>query len=96
MDILVTYDVNTEDKAGRRRLRRVAKTCEDYGQRVQWSVFECCVNAMQLDKLTHALLENIDPETDSLRIYRLKGGRESAVQVYGKDQFIDFDDTLIV
>lgn len=75
MDILVTYDVNTEDKAGRRRLRRVAKLCEDYGQRVQYSVFECTVNHMQMDAMLTALESEINKVTDSLRIYRLHGGR---------------------
>lgn len=96
MHIVVTYDVNTESKAGRRRLRRVAKICEDYGQRVQFSVFECSVDEMQMDALLAALKEEIRPELDSLRIYRLHGQRSGAVHTLGKDIYLDFTDPLVV
>ena len=72
MEILVTYDVKTETAAGRRRLRRVAKVCEGFGQRVQFSVFECVVDPAQLALLVHALEKEIDAGEDSLRIYRLQ------------------------
>jgi len=96
MHIVVTYDVNTESKAGRRRLRRVAKICEDYGQRVQFSVFECAVDDMQMDAMLAALGAEIRPELDSLRIYRLHGQRSGAVHTLGKDIYRDFTDTMIV
>ena len=69
--MLVTYDVNTSDPAGRRRLRRVARACLDWGQRVQYSVFECELDPAQWVLLRARLLDEIDPETDSLRFYRL-------------------------
>lgn len=95
MDIVVAYDVNTEDKAGERRLRRVAKVCEAYGQRVQWSVFECSLNEMQYDALLRKLGALIEPRTDSLRIYRLHGRRAEAVTVMGRDRFTDFSKPLV-
>ncbi len=96
MDIVVTYDVNTETKAGRRRLRRVAKACESFGQRVQWSVFECSVNEPQLERLLRTLELLIDSQTDSLRVYRLLGGREGCVTVLGVDRFTDFGKPLVL
>ncbi len=71
MMMLVTYDVSTEDVPGRRRLRRVAKICKDYGQRVQYSVFECQVDPAQWAAIRARLVEEINPATDSLRFYRL-------------------------
>ena len=71
MLMLVTYDVATGDAAGRRRLRRVARLCQDFGQRVQYSVFECEVDAAKWADLRARLIDEIDPETDSLRFYRL-------------------------
>ncbi len=95
-DILVSYDVNTEDKAGRRRLARVAKICKNYGQRVQYSVFECSVNDQKIKKLRSKLLSVIDEECDSLRIYYLKGIRKEYIEAYGLDKYINFkEDTLI-
>lgn len=79
MLMLVTYDVSTTDAAGRRRLRRVARTCVDYGQRVQNSVFECDVDPAQWAMLRAALLSEIDPESDSLRFYAL--GAKGALRV---------------
>lgn len=96
MDVLITYDVNTEDKAGARRLRHVAVICESFGQRVQKSVFECTVNEVQLEALVHALGAKIDPQRDSLRVYRLLGGRHRAVTVLGLDRYVDFQAPLIV
>lgn len=96
-DILVSYDVNTEDADGRRRLRKVAKACKDYGQRVQYSVFECSVTDADLVKLKHRLLGIIEPESDSLRVYYLHGKRSDYVEAFGVDKYVDFDeDTLIV
>lgn len=95
-DYLLTYDVNTQDKAGRRRLRRMAQLCEDYGQRVQMSVFECRVDDVRLEALIARAQEIIDPSADSLRIYRLVGGRAGAVRVLGRDGYVDYDDPIIV
>ena len=67
MLVLITYDVNTEDAAGRKRLRQIAKKCVDYGQRVQNSVFECLLDAGQCRRLQAQLLSIMDPEKDSLR-----------------------------
>lgn len=95
-DILVSYDVNTQDADGRRRLARVAKVCKNYGQRVQYSVFECSVNDMDLVRLRSKLVSIISPESDSLRIYFLKGLRSEYIESYGIDKYIDFEeDTLI-
>jgi len=96
MMLLITYDVSTETSAGRRRLRRVAKTCLNYGQRVQKSVFECQVNAMEKDRLTDQLLQEIDEKEDSLRIYRIIEPLENNREEYGNIQATNFEDTLIV
>lgn len=84
MELLVTYDVKTESAAGRRRLRRVANVCERFGQRVQFSVFECVVDAAQLALLVHQLEQEIDRSEDSLRIYRLQEPRERHLTVLGR------------
>ena len=96
MDILITYDVNTQDSAGRRRLRRVAKVCTGYGQRVQLSVFECTVSDVQYEELKERLIEEINDEQDSLRIYRLPGGREGCAESFGVDTYVDFNEPMIV
>lgn len=95
MDIIVSYDVNTLTKDGRRRLRKVAKTCEGYGQRVQLSVFECTVNDVERELLKTRLLKIILPDEDSLRIYTLHGGRQNALESFGRDRYIDFTDLLV-
>lgn len=95
-DILVSYDVNTEETAGKRRLRRVAKVCKDYGQRVQYSVFECTVNEMDLERLRSKLVKIINTDEDSLRIYHLKGRREEYIEAYGRDRYVDFQEDLLV
>ena len=69
--ILIAYDVDTTDATGRKRLRRIAKACVDYGQRVQASVFECDVDAATLVKLKATLLEIMNQEKDSIRFYHL-------------------------
>jgi CRISPR-associated protein Cas2 len=96
MDLLVTYDVNTLTKEGRNRLRKVAKVCVSFGQRVQYSVFEITVNAIQRERLMVKLMATIDTTEDSLRIYHLYGGREKTVESYGRDSYIDFTDTLLL
>jgi CRISPR-associated protein Cas2 len=96
MLLLVTYDVSTLTKAGRRRLRRVAKVCQDYGQRVQKSVFECKVDAATYEMLEGALLDEINDQEDNLRIYRLNEPVEKHVKEFGKFKATDFDAPLIV
>jgi CRISPR-associated protein Cas2 len=96
MTVLVTYDVSTEDAAGRRRLRRVAQQCKNFGQRVQKSVFECQVDDMEYEQLTRALVKIIHKEEDSLRIYRLPEPLEKHMRVYGWDKKVDFSQPLVV
>jgi CRISPR-associated protein Cas2 len=96
MDILVSYDVNTETKAGRNRLRKVATLCKNYGQRVQFSVFECRVNEAQYEMFQAQLVGVIDKQTDSIRFYRLLAPRERSVLSFGVDKYTDFDEPLIL
>jgi len=96
MNILVTYDVNTETKEGRRRLRKVATVCKNYGQRVQLSVFECQVNQTQYEALRAQLVNIIDKKLDNLRFYKLSTPREKSVEAYGVDHYINFDEPLIL
>jgi len=88
--------VSTESAAGRRRLHRVAKVCEAYGQRVQKSVFECIVTPGQLEQLRHRLRKEIDEGEDSLRIYRLQEPRERYLQVLGRQVGLDLHDPLVL
>lgn len=92
----MTYDVSTESAAGRRRLHRVAKVCEAFGQRVQKSVFECIVTPGQLEQLRHRLKKEIDESEDSLRIYRLQEPRERYLQVLGRQMALDLHDPLVL
>ncbi len=96
MNILVTYDVNTLTKAGRARLRRVAKLCEGHGQRVQFSVFECDVSDTLLESFRHRLLKSIEPAEDSLRIYTLRGPHKEVVEAHGRDSYVDFHQPLVI
>ena len=96
MLVIVCYDVNTETREGRRRLRRVAKACEAIGQRVQKSVFECRVNLMQMEQLERRLLLEMDLELDCLRLYRLAEGNGCEVREHGKFKAMDFDAPLVV
>ena len=96
MHILVTYDVSTETPAGKRRLRRIAEACLDFGQRVQQSVFECSVNEMQYEELTRRLLSIMDEDEDSLRVYRLAQPKEQFMRAYGIDTATDFDKPLVL
>ena len=95
MMILITYDVNTETDAGKKRLRKVAKKCEDYGQRVQNSVFECILDSACLKQLQNNLEKIIDPEVDSLRYYYLGDEWRSRVEHIGAKPGIDIEGTLI-
>ena len=97
MLILVSYDVRTEDAAGRRRLRRVARVCVNHGQRVQKSVFECRVDQAQYEALERALLAEIDLNEDNLRFYRLTEPLAQHVKEFGVFRATDFEkDSLIV
>jgi CRISPR-associated protein Cas2 len=97
MNILVTYDVaETESREGARRLRKVAIICKDYGQRVQFSVFECEIDEMQFEVFRSKMLKVIDPNLDSLRFYKLMGGRDRSVEAYGVDKYVDFNEPLIL
>lgn len=95
MMVLITYDVNTETAAGRKRLRKVAKQCENYGQRVQNSVFECLIDSAQLRQLKHSLIELINPDKDSLRFYYLGNQWRKRVEHIGAKENLDLEGTLI-
>lgn len=86
MLVLITYDVSTESPGGKTRLRRVAKQCVNYGQRVQNSVFECLLDAAQYAVLKHELSLLIDPATDSLRFYNLGNNYQSRIEHVGAKQ----------
>ena len=96
MLIIVTYDVSTETREGRRRLRRVAKICEGVGQRVQKSVFECSVNQMQYEDLERRLLAEINDKEDNLRLYRLTEPVDLHVKQHGNFRAVDFDAPLVI
>ena len=97
MLILITYDItNTDTTAGRRRLRRMAKICLDYGERVQYSVFECRVDAATYEILEAKLLEEMDEKVDNLRIYRLVEPVKKHVKEFGKFKATDFESPLII
>ncbi|GAB4405861.1 MAG: CRISPR-associated endonuclease Cas2 [Rhodoferax sp.] len=96
MLILVCYDVNTETREGRRRLRRVARVCEATGQRVQKSVFECQLDLAGFEALERALLDEIDPAADCLRLYRMPATRGFEVIEHGTFKAVDFDGPLVL
>ena len=83
MMVLITYDVNTETAAGRKRLRRIAKQCVNYGQRVQNSVFERLLDAAQAKQLRHKLLGIMDESADSLRFYYLGNQYQTKIERFG-------------
>lgn len=93
---LITYDVKTESKDGRRRLRRLAKACLDFGQRVQYSVFECDVDPAQWTALRARLLSEYNETEDSLRFYYLGQNWKPRVEHCGAKPATDFDGILIV
>ena len=96
MNIVVVYDVNTQTPEGARRLRKVAKICEGYGQRVQDSVFECSVGPTDMELFRIRLLKVIVPLEDSLRIYKLPSKREEVVEVHGRDLYRNLSGPLII
>jgi CRISPR-associated protein Cas2 len=95
MLVLITYDVNTETAAGKKRLNKVAKQCENFGQRVQNSVFECLIDPAQLKQLRARLVALMDAEKDSLRIYNLGDEWRSRVEHIGAKPSLDLEGTLI-
>ena len=96
MLVLVSYDVATGGADGARRLRKVSGACQDYGQRVQYSVFECIVNPAQWAVLRQRLIDAIDPEKDSLRFYLLGANWRRRVEHVGAKEGIDQEGPLIV
>jgi len=95
MYVLVTYDVSTTTREGRKRLRRIAKVCLDFGQRVQNSVFELLVDYGQWTQCKQQLIETIDPEQDSLRFYYLGNNWRRRVEHVGAKPSLDMDGPLI-
>lgn len=96
MLVVITYDVNTEDTAGRKRLRKIAKECVNYGQRVQNSVFECVVDATQSRLLQNRLLSIMDAEKDSLRFYYLGNQYQNKIEQFGRKTSYDAEGFLSI
>ncbi len=96
MLVLITYDVNTEDAAGRKRLRQIAKQCVNYGQRVQNSVFECLLDAGQCRMLQSRLLALMDEKKDSLRFYYLGNKYQAKIEHFGAKQSYEPEGVLMV
>ena len=96
MLVIVCYDVNTETRAGRWRLRRVAKVCEGTGQRVQKSVFECKLDLAGMEDLERRLLREVDLDQDCLRLYRMADTKGCEVREHGGFKATDFDEPLVL
>lgn len=96
MMILITYDVNTQTAEGRKRLRKVAKECVNYGIRVQNSVFECVLDAGQFCLLKSILENIIDPDLDSIRFYKLGNNYQNKVEKLGKNDHIEVEEVLLL
>ena len=96
MLVLITYDVNTETASGKKRLRKVAKECQNYGQRVQNSVFECIMDNAKTKVVKAKLLEIIDMDKDSLRFYYLGNAYKNKIEHDGTRTSIDLEGTLII
>lgn len=96
MLVLITYDVNTEDADGRKRLRQIAKQCVNYGQRVQNSVFECLLDAAQCRSLQAKLCKIMDPKRDSLRFYNLGNRYEAKIEHFGAKEPYSTEDVLML
>ncbi len=96
MLVIVCYDVNTETRSGRRRLRRVAKVCEGTGQRVQKSVFECKLDLAGMEDLERRLLREVDLDQDCLRLYRMADTKGCEVREHGRFKATDFDEPLVL
>lgn len=96
MFILIAYDVSTINKPGQKRLRRVARACEDYGVRVQKSLFECQVGKVEWATLKNRLLQEIDPKQDSLRFYHLDKNTRKEMEHHGVNKPVDLSAPLIL
>jgi len=96
MMVLVTYDVRTSDPGGARRLRRVARVCQNYGQRVQFSVFELQVDSALWVKVRQQLCDEINPAADSLRFYHLGAGWHGKVEHVGAKETLDLSGPLVL
>lgn len=96
MLVVVAYDVNTETAAGRRRLRRVARACKDFGQRVQKSVFECLVRDVDWAQLRGRLLKEMNSKEDSIRFYFLDEAARERIEHNGLGRPTDLDGPLVV
>jgi CRISPR-associated protein Cas2 len=96
MMVLVSYDVRTSEPGGAKRLRRVAKVCRNFGQRVQFSVFECIVDPAQWTKIRQLLIDEIDMEADSLRFYFLGANWHNRVEHVGAKESVDQEGPLII
>ena len=96
MLVLITYDVNTENAAGRRRLRQIARQCVNYGQRVQNSVFECLLDTAQCKQLQASLLSIMDKNLDSLRFYYLGKRYENKIEHFGSKATYMPEDPMIL
>jgi CRISPR-associated protein Cas2 len=96
MEVLVAYDISTETLSGQARLRRVAKICEGYGQRVQKSVFECLINEVQFELLKRDLEAEIEPRKDSIRIYRLREPHRRFTWLAGRGPRYDLHGSLVI
>ena len=96
MMVLVAYDVETESQGGQRRLRRIAKACQDFGQRVQFSVFECVVDPAQWATLRSKLIAEMDPARDSLRFYFMGANLRRRVEHVGAKPTYDPEGPIIV
>ena len=96
MLVLISYDVATTSAGGKSRLRRIAKACQNFGQRVQYSIFECVVDPTQWAQLRISLLNEYDPEVDSLRFYFLGSNFESKIEHHGAKPVRNLRDPLII
>ena len=96
MLVLITYDVATKTDSGRRRLRKIARACQDWGTRVQFSVFECELTHAQWVELRHRILELMNPEEDSVRFYPLDEGLRRRIEHHGVREPVDLQGPLIV
>ncbi len=96
MLVVICYDVSTVEAGGQRRLRRVAKACKNYGQRVQFSIFECDIDPARWAFLRQSLIDKIDPETDSLRFYFLGSNWRRRIEHVGAKKSYDPEGPLIV
>lgn len=96
MELLVTYDIATDDRAGQRRLHNVAKICEAFGIRVQYSVFECRLSVMARQQLENDLLDVIHPDSDQVNLYQFPGALAAARRTLGRPPAIDLDSAWLI